>query len=37
MSFGTSTGQVFRGRFFGTALELRSWMRLTCDTGVTAQ
>ena len=37
MSFGTSTGQVFRGRFFGTALELRSGMRLTCDTGVSAQ
>jgi hypothetical protein len=37
VSIGTATAQVFRGRFFGTNIEVRPGIHLVCDTTVTAQ
>jgi hypothetical protein len=37
VSIGTASAQVFRGRFFGTNLEVRPGIHLVCDPTVTAQ
>ena len=37
VSIGTSSTQLFRGRFFGQNLEVRPGIQIICDTSVTAQ